>query len=64
MLDEEHSQSETAAETSDAPLRKSTRTRNMPSNLEDCILNRDDEVTDDGDLVHLAFGAEAEPVNF
>jgi hypothetical protein len=26
-------------------------------------MNRDDEVTDDGDLVHLAFYADSEPVN-
>ncbi|CAJ2662747.1 unnamed protein product [Trifolium pratense] len=32
--------------------------------LNDCIVTRDNEITTEGDLVHLAFNAETEPVNF
>ncbi|MCI86528.1 hypothetical protein A2U01_0107809, partial [Trifolium medium] len=35
----------------------------MPTRLQECEINPDDEVTDEGDLVHLAFLADAEPVN-
>ncbi|MCI29892.1 potassium transporter 12, partial [Trifolium medium] len=43
---------------------RSTRTRTLPPRLNDCIITRDSEITYEGDLVHLAFNAEAEPVNF
>ncbi|MCI32382.1 hypothetical protein A2U01_0053595, partial [Trifolium medium] len=42
--------------------RRSTRTRQLPARLQECELNPDSEVTDDGDLVHLAFMAESEPI--
>ncbi|MCI41636.1 hypothetical protein A2U01_0062869 [Trifolium medium] len=51
-------------QSSDVEVRRSTRTRILPPRLNDCIITRDNEITVDGDLVHLAFNVEAEPVNF
>jgi len=34
----------------------------QPVHLQDCEVNLDDEVDDNGDLVHFAFLAESEPV--
>ena len=39
------------------------RQRNMPTRLQECEITLDNEVTEDGELVHLAFLAESEPVN-
>jgi hypothetical protein len=44
-------------------VRRSTRHREMPARLLDYELNADNEVTNDGDLVHLAFMAESEPID-
>ncbi|GAU43423.1 hypothetical protein TSUD_334860 [Trifolium subterraneum] len=44
-------------------MRRSTRTRALPARLQECELNKDNEVTNDGDLVHLAFMAESEPID-
>ncbi|GAU49301.1 hypothetical protein TSUD_367130 [Trifolium subterraneum] len=44
-------------------MRRSTRTRVLPARLQECELNKDNEVTNDGDLVHLAFMAESEPID-
>ncbi|CAJ2661986.1 unnamed protein product [Trifolium pratense] len=49
---------------SDNELRRSTRARVPSVRLNDCIITRDNEITTEGDLVHLAFNAETEPVNF
>ncbi|MCI33124.1 hypothetical protein A2U01_0054340 [Trifolium medium] len=43
--------------------RRSTGIRQIPARLQECELNPNSEVTDDGDLVHLAFMAESEPVD-
>ncbi|MCI91899.1 hypothetical protein A2U01_0113194, partial [Trifolium medium] len=51
-------------EASDVEPRRSTRTRTLPPRLNDSIITRDNEITTEGDLVHLAYIAEAEPVNF
>ncbi|CAJ2647569.1 unnamed protein product [Trifolium pratense] len=65
MLDEFEDNNEastsTAAETADP--RRSTRPRNLPPRLQDYELNQDNQVNDDGDLVHLAFMAESEPID-
>ncbi|GAU45883.1 hypothetical protein TSUD_401080, partial [Trifolium subterraneum] len=44
-------------------MRRSTRARVLPARLQECELNKDSEVTNDGDLVHLAFMAESEPID-
>ena len=38
------------------------RQQRQPVHLQDCEVNLDDEVDDNGDLVHFAFLAESEPV--
>ncbi|MCI75291.1 hypothetical protein A2U01_0096559, partial [Trifolium medium] len=43
--------------------RRSTRVRQVSARLQDCELNLDSEVTNDGDLAHLAFMAESEPID-
>ncbi|MCH85090.1 copia-type polyprotein, partial [Trifolium medium] len=50
--------------TGDTEPRRSTRTITQPARLNDCIITRDNEITEEGDLVHLAFNVEVEPVNF
>jgi hypothetical protein len=44
-------------------VRRLTRVRQVPARLQDCEINADNEVDDNGDLVHLAFMAESEPIN-
>ena len=39
------------------------RQRQMPARLQDCDIIADNEVNEGGDLVHLAFLADSEPVN-
>ncbi|MCI62810.1 retrotransposon protein, partial [Trifolium medium] len=39
------------------------RTRNMPARIQDFEITPDDQVNDDGELVHYAFLADTEPVN-
>ncbi|MCI03247.1 retrovirus-related pol polyprotein from transposon tnt 1-94 [Trifolium medium] len=51
-------------EARDAEVRRSSRVRTLPPRLNDCIITRDNEITEEGDLVHLAFNAETEPVDF
>ncbi|MCI59138.1 hypothetical protein A2U01_0080393, partial [Trifolium medium] len=41
-----------------AKTRRPSRTRSMPTRLQECEMTPDDEVTDEGDLVHLAFLAD------
>jgi hypothetical protein len=48
----------------DRIVRKSTRTRFPSVRLADHETISDDVVNDDGDLVHLAFMADTEPVNW
>jgi len=38
------------------------RQQQQPVHLQDCEVNLDDEVDDNGDLVHFSFLAESEPV--
>jgi hypothetical protein len=45
-------------------IRKSTRTRKTPARIQDCIIADDNEVNEDGDLVHFALLAGAEPINY
>ncbi|GAU28814.1 hypothetical protein TSUD_21510 [Trifolium subterraneum] len=61
MFDDVHT---TPAETNESEVRRSTRARAQPARLNDCIITSDNDVNTEGDLVHLAFNAEAEPVNF
>ncbi|GAU40455.1 hypothetical protein TSUD_141350 [Trifolium subterraneum] len=49
--------------TSDKEVRKSSRPRNLPARLLECEMTPDDEVHEEGDLVHLAFQDDSEPVN-
>jgi hypothetical protein len=60
MIEEVEDQQSTPTVTE---VRRSTRQREMPARLLDCELNADSEVTNDGDLVHLAFMAESEPID-
>ncbi|GAU47720.1 hypothetical protein TSUD_285070 [Trifolium subterraneum] len=60
MLEELEENTEIVPETD---MRRSTRTRALPARLQECELNKDDEVINDGDLVHLAFMAELEPID-
>ncbi|CAJ2646460.1 unnamed protein product [Trifolium pratense] len=57
--------SETAdAEASEVGTRaRSSRARKTPARLQDCDVVNDNEVNEDGDLVHFALLAGAEPVN-
>ncbi|GAU31479.1 hypothetical protein TSUD_386430 [Trifolium subterraneum] len=50
--------------TNESEVRRSTRARTQPARLNDCIITSDNDINAEGDLVHLAFNAEAEPVNF
>ncbi|MCI08580.1 gag-pol polyprotein, partial [Trifolium medium] len=43
---------------------KSTRVRHVPARLQECDLVNDNEVTEEGDLVHIALLADAEPINY
>ena len=43
-------------------MERSRRQQRQPVHLQDCEVNLDDEVDDNGDLVHFAFLAESEPV--
>ncbi|GAU26253.1 hypothetical protein TSUD_224440 [Trifolium subterraneum] len=61
MFDDVHT---APAETNESEVRRSTRARAQPARLNDCIITSDNDVNAEGDLVHLAFNAEAEPVNF
>ncbi|GAU20588.1 hypothetical protein TSUD_297610 [Trifolium subterraneum] len=61
MFDDVHT---TPVETNESEVRRSTRTRTQPERLNDCIITSDNEINVEGDLVHLAFNVEAEPVNF
>jgi len=44
--------------------RRSTRTRSLPTRLEDYEMFLDSAIDDDGQLVHLAIMGEVEPVTF
>ncbi|MCH84025.1 copia-type polyprotein, partial [Trifolium medium] len=44
--------------------RKSNRTKKVPPRIQDCITANDNEVDEDGDLVHFALLAGAEPINY
>ncbi|GAU31071.1 hypothetical protein TSUD_322080 [Trifolium subterraneum] len=44
-------------------MRRSTRARILPARLQEYESNKDSEVINDGDLVHLAFMAESEPID-
>ncbi|GAU22960.1 hypothetical protein TSUD_247040 [Trifolium subterraneum] len=48
----------------ESEIRRSTRARTQPARLNDCIITSDNDINAEGDLVHLAFNVEAEPVNF
>ncbi|GAU11617.1 hypothetical protein TSUD_346090 [Trifolium subterraneum] len=61
MFDDVHT---TPVETNESEVRRSTRTRTQSAKLNDCIITIDNEINVEGDLVHLAFNGEAEPVNF
>ncbi|GAU41877.1 hypothetical protein TSUD_367420 [Trifolium subterraneum] len=61
MFDDVHT---TTVETNESEVRRSTRTRTHPARFNDCIITGDNEINVEGYLVHLAFNAEAEPVNF
>ncbi|PNY18017.1 copia-type polyprotein [Trifolium pratense] len=43
---------------------RSTRTIRAPARLQDCELANDNEVNEDGELVHFALLAGAEPINY
>ena len=43
-------------------MERPRRQQRQPVHLQDCKVNLDDEVDDNGDLVHCAFLAESEPV--
>jgi len=43
-------------------MERPRRQQRQPVDLQDCEVNLDDEVDDNGDLVHFAFLAESEPV--
>jgi len=43
-------------------MERPRRQQRQPVHLQDCEVNIDDEVDDNGDLVHFAFLAESEPV--
>ncbi|MCH81362.1 copia-type polyprotein, partial [Trifolium medium] len=61
---------DTAADTNDEiagnndGTRKSIRTKKTPARIQDCIIANDNEVNADGDLVHFALLAGAEPINY
>ncbi|KAK2417383.1 putative mitochondrial protein [Trifolium repens] len=64
-IDENHVQDmHTSSDDDDRIVRKSTRTRFPSVRLADHEVISDDVVNDDGDLVHLAFMADSEPVNW
>jgi hypothetical protein len=44
--------------------RRSTRPRQIPARIQDCEIVNDNEVNEDGDLVHFALLAGAEPINY
>jgi len=43
-------------------MERPRRQQRQPIHLQDCEVNLDDEVDDNGDLVHFAFLAESEPM--
>ncbi|MCH80296.1 retrovirus-related pol polyprotein from transposon tnt 1-94 [Trifolium medium] len=43
---------------------RSTRTRQVPVRLQDCELANDNEVNEEGELVHFALLSGAEPINY
>ena len=43
-------------------MERPRRHQRQPVHLQDCEVNLDDEVDDNGDLVHFAFLADSEPV--
>ena len=43
-------------------MERPRKQQRQPVDLQDCEVNLDDEVDDNGDLVHFAFLAESEPV--
>jgi len=43
-------------------MERPIRQQRQPVHLQDCEVNLDDEVDDNGDLVHFAFLADLEPV--
>jgi len=43
-------------------MERPRRQQRQPVHLQDCEVNLDDEVDDNGDLVHFAFFADSEPV--
>jgi hypothetical protein len=54
---------EDSAGSTQASSSRPQRQRQMPARLQDCEINADNEVNEEGDLVHLAFLADSEPVN-
>jgi len=42
-------------------MERPRRQQRQPVHLQDCEVNLDDEVDDNGDLVHFAFLADSEP---
>jgi hypothetical protein len=55
--------SEDSAGSNQASSSRPQRQRQMPARLQDCEVVADNEVNEEGDLVHLAFLADSEPVN-
>jgi len=45
-------------------MERPRRQQRQPVHLQDCEVNFDDEVDDNGDLVHFAFLAKSKPVRF
>ena len=46
------------------PAVRPQRQKQLPRRLQDCEVLPDSAVTDEGDLIHFALLADAEPVNF
>lgn len=60
MYEEPSSESEVRTQ---AGFKRPQRTRNMLARLHDCVVTPDDEVNDEGEMIHYAFYADIEPVN-
>jgi hypothetical protein len=63
MFEDQEGESESPVQTNDLRPQRPQRSRVMPARLQDCEVTTDDQVNDEGELVHYAFLADTEPVS-
>jgi hypothetical protein len=63
MFDNQVDESDAPVQTNELRQQRPQRSRVMPARLQDCEVTSDNQVNDEGELVHYAFLADTEPVS-